>query len=99
MLSIIRKVLAAVKRMFRHTDSISLRNERSIHLPHRAPSSEVIKRFVQQFKGEVITPEDPRYNQDRQLSNPLFQHFPLMIVFCQTESDVDICLLLVRNIS
>jgi FAD/FMN-containing dehydrogenase len=42
--------------------------------------------------GRIVLPSDPDYNQDRQISNPAFQSYPQMIVYCYNESDVQSCI-------
>ncbi|MFC2968557.1 FAD-dependent oxidoreductase [Acidimangrovimonas pyrenivorans] len=46
--------------------------------------------------GDVVLPGDPDYDRDRMLSNPRFDHFPKVIVYCVAESDVRSCLELAR---
>ncbi len=41
--------------------------------------------------GQVVLPGDPDYNQDRQESNPAFQAYPQIIVYCEVEDDVRWC--------
>lgn len=38
--------------------------------------------------GRIITPDDPFYNELRQVYNRAVQKYPLAIVFCQNEADV-----------
>ena len=38
--------------------------------------------------GRVVFPWDPDYDQDRQETNPAFQYYPLVIVYCACETDV-----------
>ncbi len=42
--------------------------------------------------GRVVLPSDPDYNKDRQESNPAFQAYPKMIVYCEVPADVKFCL-------
>lgn len=42
--------------------------------------------------GRIVLPGDPDYNQDRQESNPAFQSYPQVIVYCANETDVAQCL-------
>ncbi|MEP6782114.1 MAG: FAD-binding oxidoreductase [Acidobacteriota bacterium] len=45
-----------------------------------------------QIVGKIVLPGDPGYDTDRQESNPAFQAYPIMIVYCAVENDVWICL-------
>jgi FAD/FMN-containing dehydrogenase len=47
--------------------------------------------------GTVVLPSDPAYDLDRQESNPAFQAFPQVIVYCAVESDVVACLEVARS--
>ena len=38
--------------------------------------------------GRIVLPTSPDYNQARQESNPAFQAFPEIIVYCACENDV-----------
>jgi FAD/FMN-containing dehydrogenase len=40
------------------------------------------------FDGKLVFPGDPDYDQDRKLSNPAFQKYPVLIAYCVSESDV-----------
>ncbi len=40
------------------------------------------------FQGEIITPDDLRYNQARQIWNRAIQKFPAAIVYCENTDDV-----------
>jgi FAD binding domain/Berberine and berberine like len=42
--------------------------------------------------GYVVLPGDPDYDKDRQETNPAFQKYPQMIVYCMNENDVAICI-------
>ncbi len=42
--------------------------------------------------GHIVLPWDADYNKDRQESNPAFQAYPLVIVYCAVEADVLMCL-------
>jgi len=47
--------------------------------------------------GRVVLPTDPSYNEDRQESNPAFQAYPKIIVYCACENDVLECLAVARQ--
>ena len=38
--------------------------------------------------GHVVFPWDADYDADRQETNPAFQYYPLVIVYCACETDV-----------
>ena len=64
---------------------------------HAAPPAtslawEVLAELEAAITGRVVVPGDPDYNKDRQESNPAFQRFPKVIVYCANESDVIECL-------
>lgn len=42
--------------------------------------------------GEVVFPWDTDYDRDRQESNPAFQRYPIMIVYCEVENDIRLSL-------
>lgn len=44
------------------------------------------------LQGDVVLPADAAYPASRQLSNLAFQHFPLLIVYCEVFSDVRKCI-------
>ena len=52
-----------------------------------------------QFQGDIVLPGNPDYDEDRKLSNPLFNYYPLMIAYCVVESDVSIALNFVRQLN
>lgn len=47
--------------------------------------------------GRVVLPGDPDYNEARQESNPAFQSYPQVIVYCASERDVLLCLAFART--
>lgn len=53
--------------------------------------------FERGLTGEVVYPWDPHYNDDRQESNPAFQKYPAMIVYCEVENDVRNALAFARS--
>ncbi len=42
--------------------------------------------------GYIVLPTDRQYDHDRMLSNPVFNQYPSMIVFCESETDVAVAL-------
>lgn len=51
----------------------------------------------QVFQGNIVLRNNPNYDQDRLLSNPVFQFYPLAILYCKTEADVRIALAFVQR--
>jgi len=47
--------------------------------------------------GRIVLPSSPDYNEARQESNPAFQAYPEIIVFCACENDVLECLSVART--
>jgi len=47
--------------------------------------------------GDMVFPDDPAYDADRKLFNPLFDPRPSVIIYCHTEPDVRIALSLGRG--
>jgi FAD/FMN-containing dehydrogenase len=50
------------------------------------------------FKGQLVFPGQPGYEQDRQESNPAFQSFPLLIAYCEAFTDVQQILALATDV-
>lgn len=55
-------------------------------------SRDALSTLELQLVGTCVLPGDPGYNADRQESNPAFQAYPIMIVYCAVEHDVWICM-------
>src|SRR5262249_31269140 len=49
------------------------------------------------LQGYIVLPGDPAYDKDRQLFNPVFQVYAVMIIYCLVESDVAIALQLAQE--
>jgi len=49
------------------------------------------------IQGYFVLPGDPAYDTDRKLSNPVFNAYPTVIIYCEVESDVAIALELARG--
>ena len=62
-----------------------------------ALSWEAIAELEYRIVGRVVLPSDPHYNEDRQESNPAFQAYPQVIVYCACEGDVLECLSVARR--
>ena len=56
-----------------------------------------LKTALGKLQGTIVMPGDPTYDQDRMLSNPVFDPAPSMIVYCVVESDVAIALGLAQH--
>ncbi len=71
-------------------------------LPDRALAEAGIDRakliaLQDKLVGRIVLPSYPDYAADRQLSNPLFQSDPQLIVYCKTEADVQATVLAARD--
>ncbi len=55
-------------------------------------SKQDITSLQQQLQGDIVLPSDPGYPASRQMSNLAFQHFPLLIAYCEVFGDVQQCL-------
>src|SRR5258708_1010532 len=51
-------------------------------------SKEAIAQFRAQFRGEVIEPEDSRYNEARKVYNAMIDKKPRLIAQCTDAADV-----------
>ncbi|MET3131462.1 hypothetical protein AAKU55_001724 [Oxalobacteraceae bacterium GrIS 1.11] len=60
-------------------------------------SREQLKAAQSQLRGHIVLPGDPTYDQNRKLSNVVFDTFPSMIIYCHVESDVAVALQLARQ--
>ncbi|MEO8059915.1 MAG: FAD-binding protein [Burkholderiales bacterium] len=49
------------------------------------------------IQGHFVLPGDPEYDADRKLSNPVFNAYPTVIIYCAVESDVAVALELARG--
>jgi FAD/FMN-containing dehydrogenase len=53
---------------------------------------EAVLAVIPRFQGTIVWPNDPAYNTDRKLFNPVFNTYPLFIMYCVVESDVTLAL-------
>jgi FAD/FMN-containing dehydrogenase len=60
-------------------------------------SRDSLIRLESEIVGRIVLPGDPDYNEDRQESNPAFQAYPKIIVYCAVEADVQWCLQLAQQ--
>ena len=49
------------------------------------------------LQGHIVLPGEAGYDTDRRLFNPVFDAYPLAIVYCTSESDVGVALALARD--
>jgi hypothetical protein len=63
----------------------------------RAPRKR-LKAAQAALQGHIVLPGSPDYDADRKLFNPVFDAYPIAIVYCVVESDVAIALALAREI-
>src|SRR6266568_2991059 len=61
----------------------------------RAPRAQ-LKAAQAKLQGHIVLPGSPDYDNDRKLSNPVFDAYPIVIIYCAVESDVAIALELAR---
>ena len=61
----------------------------------RAPRTQ-LKAAQAKLQGHIVLPSNPEYDSDRKLSNPVFDAYPIVIIYCAVESDVTIALELAR---
>jgi FAD/FMN-containing dehydrogenase len=54
-------------------------------------------RFSKAISGDVVLPADPGYAKARQLSDPAFQRFPALVVYCAGPDDVRTALAFARE--
>lgn len=59
---------------------------------HYGFSSSALKTLGSALRGKIVLPENPDYENDRQESNPAFQAYPVLIVYCEVPNDVRLCL-------
>ena len=52
--------------------------------------------MLPKFRGTIVFPDDPNYNTDRRLFNPVFDPYPMMIIYCVVNSDVQLALMLAK---
>jgi FAD binding domain/Berberine and berberine like len=76
--------------LFAHWDGLDDR------LFERVPRA-VLKQAQLQLRGHIVLPDNPDYDTDRKLSNPVFDAYPTMIIYCIVDSDVAIALELARG--
>jgi hypothetical protein len=48
--------------------------------------------ILPKFQGKIVWPGDAAYEADRKLFNPVFNAFPVLIMYCAVETDVQIAL-------
>ena len=60
-------------------------------------SRERLKAAQAALQGYIVLPGDPAYDADRKLSNPVFDDYPTVIIYCTVESDVAIALEFARG--
>jgi len=63
----------------------------------RAPRAR-LKSAQQRLQGHIVLPGSPDYDADRKLFNPVFNTYPIVIIYCLVESDVAIALQLAQDL-
>ena len=74
-------------KLFAHWDGKDEREFSTLRL-----TREYLKDVQNTLQGYIVMPGDPSYDQDRMLSNPVFDAAPSLIVYCKIENDVSIAL-------
>jgi hypothetical protein len=59
---------------------------------------ERLKQAQAGLQGLIVLPGDPDYDTDRKLFNPVFDTYPIVIIYCVVESDVAIALSLAQEL-
>ena len=73
-----------------HFQSLSAQNSAS-DSPGATLTWEAVAALESMLVGRVVLPSNPDYNKARQESNPAFQSYPELIVYCACENDVLEC--------
>ena len=81
-----------------HFQSLSAQNSAS-DAPGATLTWEAVAALESMLVGRVVLPSSPDYNKARQESNPAFQSYPEIIVYCACENDVLECLAVARTYS
>lgn len=91
-----RKSPARLRKVSRvaHFTALSTQNAPPVH---ESLSWQTLASLEAAITGKVVVPGDPDYNKDRQESNPAFDIYPKVIVYCANESDIQECLQVARK--
>jgi hypothetical protein len=79
-----------------HFQSLGANNSVS-DAPGATLTWEMVAALECRLVGRVVLPSSPDYDKARQESNPAFQAYPAIIVYCACENDVLECLAIARN--
>ncbi|CAN7290600.1 FAD-binding oxidoreductase [Acidovorax sp. LjRoot129] len=66
-------------------------------IPAPAVAWEALAALEMRIAGRIVVPTSPDYNDARQESNPAFQAYPEIIVYCACENDVLECIAVART--
>lgn len=61
-------------------------------------SRDRLKEIQSSLQGSIVLPGMPDYDEDRMLFNPVFDAYPVMIIYCRVESDVELALVVGREL-
>lgn len=64
---------------------------------HAGVTRAQLKAAQSQLQGYIVLPGEPDYDADRKVWDPLFDYYPIVILYCATETDVRIALALARD--
>ncbi|MFY3383699.1 FAD-binding oxidoreductase [Paracidovorax sp. MALMAid1276] len=79
-----------------HFRSLAAQNTAPTAASHALPW-DAVAQLESRLVGRVVLPSSPDYDKARQESNPAFQAYPELIVYCACESDVLECLAVARR--
>ncbi|MEB2776639.1 FAD-dependent oxidoreductase [Algoriphagus sp. D3-2-R+10] len=64
---------------------------KTVSFPNRTISIKSIEEFISSLRGELIVPDDEKYNDSRQVYNAMIDRYPAAIVYCEDVADVISC--------
>ncbi len=66
-------------------------------VPVAALDADTIQAFRESLRGELLTPDDPRYDDARAVRNGLIDRYPALIARCSGTADVVACVNFARE--
>lgn len=64
---------------------------------HKGITRQQLVAAQQQLQGQIVLPGDPSYDADRRIYDPVFDDYPVAIIYCVNEPDVAVALALARE--
>ena len=80
-----------------HFRSLAARQATAQNAPGATLTWDAVAALEARLVGRIVLPSSPDYNAARQESNPAFQAYPEIIVYCACENDVLECLSVART--